>query len=205
MANETYNILQGIFNGQTPIQRSNPMSGQSNYYYMKPNQNSYTPLSQMQTVDVPSATTPNPYLREEESIPRNWKTAEDGKKVFDFVVKKEGIPTYNKQSPFEYIYSGVVAVPTIINNYLRLKNQKVSDKYKHAVINCSASQYGKGASDMGHIVSGLKEKYDLISGNNTYDESNGDDYANQIGDLMGTKYPNEDCYEIIQRYIDKKI
>lgn len=64
MANETYNILQGIFNGQTPIQRSNPMSGQSNYYYMKPNQNSYTPLSQMQTVDVPSATTPNPYLRE---------------------------------------------------------------------------------------------------------------------------------------------
>lgn len=67
MANETYNILQGIFNGKTPIQRSEPMSGQSEYYYMKPNQNSYTPLSQMQTVDVPSATTPNPYLWEKNS------------------------------------------------------------------------------------------------------------------------------------------
>ena len=37
MANETYNILQGIFNGKTPIQRSEPMSGQSEYYYVKPN------------------------------------------------------------------------------------------------------------------------------------------------------------------------
>ena len=77
MANETYNILQGIFNGQTPIQRSEPMSGQSEYYYMKPNQNSYTPLSQMQTVDVPSATTPNPYLREEKNAQYSQNTFGD--------------------------------------------------------------------------------------------------------------------------------
>ena len=77
MANETYNILQGIFNGQTPIQRSEPMSGQSEYYYMKPNQNSYTPLSQMQTVDVPSATTPNPYLTEEKNAQYSQNTFGD--------------------------------------------------------------------------------------------------------------------------------
>ncbi len=77
MANETYNILQGIFNGQTPIQRSEPMSEQSEYYYMKPNQNYYTPLSQMQTVDVPSATTPNPYLTEEKNAQYSQNTFGD--------------------------------------------------------------------------------------------------------------------------------
>ncbi len=77
MANETYNILQGIFNGQTPIQRSEPMSGQSEYYYMKPNQNSYTPLSQMQKIDVPTKDTPNPYLIEENNTQYFSKTFGD--------------------------------------------------------------------------------------------------------------------------------
>ena len=63
MTGETYDILNNIFNGQTPIRRTNPKAGESEYYYFVPGQDNWTSLSEAKTVDVPSADTPNPYLQ----------------------------------------------------------------------------------------------------------------------------------------------
>ena len=63
MTRETYDILNNIFNGQTPLKRTNPKAGESEYYYFVPGQDDWTLLSEVKTVDVPSADTANPYLQ----------------------------------------------------------------------------------------------------------------------------------------------
>lgn len=63
MTRETYDILNNIFNGQTPLKRTNPKAGESEYYYFVPGQEDWTSLSEVKTVDVPSADTANPYLQ----------------------------------------------------------------------------------------------------------------------------------------------
>ncbi len=63
MTRETYDILNNIFNGQTPLKRTNPKAGESEYYYFVPGQDDWTSLSEVKTVDVPSADTANPYLQ----------------------------------------------------------------------------------------------------------------------------------------------
>ena len=65
MAGETYNILNNIFSGQTPLKRTNPKAGESEYYYVVPGQKDWTSLNELKTVDVPSASTPNPYLQQQ--------------------------------------------------------------------------------------------------------------------------------------------
>lgn len=63
MAGETYDILNNIFSGYTPLKRTNPKAGESEYYYVVPGQKDWTSLNDVKTVDVPSASTPNPYLQ----------------------------------------------------------------------------------------------------------------------------------------------
>lgn len=68
MSRETYEILNNIFNGQTPLKRANPKAGESGYYYIVPGQENWTSLSKVKTVDVPSASTPNPYLQPQNTV-----------------------------------------------------------------------------------------------------------------------------------------
>lgn len=189
MANETYNILQGIFNGQTPIQRSNPMSGESNYYYMKPNQNSYTPLSQMQTVDVPSATTPNPYLREGYGNSYSKNSFEDysaenttdknltDKRVENIMGAIDQYPTLKKAADENggltsddirrlavrtHFLNDGSDVYNIGMDFLKYRFNPLynglSDKYRHAMINCRAAQRGIKGVVRADFLSRLKEK-----------------------------------------------
>lgn len=88
-------------------------------------------------------------------------------------------------------------------NYQNFTPIKMSDKYKHAVINCEAAQYGEGGNDMAKLVSWGKEARDVWTGQNTNDSCASDNYANKIGRLLGTKYPNDDCQVIVKKYIDK--
>lgn len=85
-----------------------------------------------------------------------------------------------------------------------LKTMNVTDKYKHALMNCNAAQYGQGGADVAKLASDFKEWYDTKTGANTLDSSQGDDYANRIGRLLGSKYPQGDCDVLIQKYIKKK-
>lgn len=57
-------------------------------------------------------------------------------------------------------------------------------------MNCNASQYGQGGADIAKLVSNLRELFDVLSGSNTLDSSNEDQYANKIGKLLGSKYPD---------------
>ena len=54
MPDTTYEYLQGVFNGEHPIQRQNPQPGESEYYYITPNQNPNKPINELQTTDISS-------------------------------------------------------------------------------------------------------------------------------------------------------
>ncbi len=137
-------------------------------------------------------------------IPRYWETAADGKKVYDYMLQKEGNFTPQIQRSELYQYSALSAVPNMVQNYNKLAPQKVTDKYKHAYMNCSAAQYGQGGADVAMLASNLREWYDKKVGKNTLDSSEGDQYANRIGRFFGSKYPKEECDELVQRYINRR-
>ena len=138
------------------------------------------------------------------NIPRYWDTAADGEKVWNYVQQQEGNVRPQSQNMFSYGASGVIGGVKTLYNYLTLRPKSYTDKYKHAVINCSASQSGEGGYDLANAFSNFKEDRDISSGGNTLDSSQADQYANKIGRLLGTKYPNGDCGEIVQRYINKR-
>ena len=136
--------------------------------------------------------------------PRIWETATDGKQVYDDVIRIEGDYKPQDQNILEYSSSAIRAIPNMVNNYVNLRNANLTDKYKHAMMNCNAAQYGQGGADVAQIASNIREFYDTTTGANTLDSSQGDQYANQIGRLLGSKYPNGDCDELVQRYIQKR-
>lgn len=91
----------------------------------------------------------------------------------------------------------------MINNKDKLANQPYTGKYKHALINCKAAQYGEGGFDAANVLSFLKEVHDVVTRQNTLDSSFADNYANKIGRLLGTKYNQEKCETLVPRYIEQ--
>ena len=138
------------------------------------------------------------------NIPRYWETAADGEKVWNYVQQQEGNVRPQSQNMFSYGASSMIGGVKTLYNYLTLHPKSYTDKYKHAVINCSASQSGEGGYDLANAFSNFKEDRDISSGGNTLDSSQADQYANKIGRLLGTKYPKGECDEIVQRYINKR-
>ena len=49
-----------------------------------------------------------------------------------------------------------------------VKNANLTDKYKHAYMNCTAAQYGKGGNDIAQLASNAREFYDIKTGVNEY-------------------------------------
>ena len=163
----------------------------------------------MNTTPVPITQTPQVQTQATLSntnnvVPRYWESAADGKRVYDYMLQQEGNFTPKIQRPEFYRQSALNAIPNLIQNYYNLKPLKVTDKYKHAYMNCSAAQYGQGGADMAMLASNLREWNDIRTGSNTLDSSEGDQYANKIGRFLGSKYPEEDCDELIQRYINRR-
>ena len=136
-------------------------------------------------------------------VPRYWEKAADGEKVWNHILQQEGNIIPNGQKPLDYGLSAILGGIDAVNNYQKLKNAPYSDKYKHALINCKAAQSGLGGYDLVNAFSNFKEDRDISSGRNTLDSSQADQYANKIGRLLGTKYPNGDCDVIVQKYINK--
>ncbi|MBE6455439.1 MAG: hypothetical protein E7014_03210 [Alphaproteobacteria bacterium] len=57
----TYDILNDIRNGKTPVKRQNPQPGESPYYYIQSNgDKSYLPITEKNIINVNSAEEPNP-------------------------------------------------------------------------------------------------------------------------------------------------
>ena len=137
--------------------------------------------------------------------PKYWETAQDGKQVYDNVVRNEGNYQPQEQNMLNYGISAIQGGMNLIKNFPEMSKMKVSDKYKHAMMNCNASQYGQGGADVAKLASDLREWNDVRTGSNTIDTSQGDNYANLIGRLLGSKYPNGDCNELIQKYIKKTL
>ena len=142
--------------------------------------------------------------KETNNIPRYWDTAADGKKVWNYVQQQEGNVIPAKQNKLAYGVSGLTGGAKAIYNFITLRSKPYTDKYKHSLINCNSAQSGKGGYDTIKALSDYKEHDDVSSGGNTIDSSLADQYANKIGRLLGTKYPNGDCDELVQKYINKK-
>lgn len=136
-------------------------------------------------------------------VPRYWDTEKVGKNAYDYVLQNEGKGDLKNQNILDYTMSAVKGATNIGKNFIPMKKMKVTDKFKHTVMNCNAAQFGKGGTDVAKIASDLREWYDVKSGSNTLDSSNADNYANKIGRFLGRKYPQGDCNEIIQKYIKK--
>ena len=137
------------------------------------------------------------------NIPRYWETAADGEKVWNYVQQQEGDVEPKNQNKLGYGIFGALAIRNMINNKDKLANQPYTDKYKHALINCKAAQYGEGGYDAANVLSFLKEARDVVTRQNTLDSSFADNYANKIGRLLGTKYDQEKCETLVPRYIDQ--
>lgn len=135
--------------------------------------------------------------------PQYWESAINGKQVYDNVVKTEGNLMPTEQGISDYITSAIKGMLFFKENFSPMKKLKVTDKYKHAIMNCIPAQYGQGGADIAKLASDLRELWDVSSGSNTLDSSQGDNYANQIGRLLGSKYPQGDCDALIQKYIKK--
>ena len=136
-------------------------------------------------------------------IPIYWETAQDGKKVYDYVLQKEGDIASTSQHLGEYAKNFRNGIESLIKNKNLLSPKNYTDKYKHAFINCNAAQFGEGGIDAARLVSLAKETKDVLTLDNTLDSSIADNYANKIGRLLGKKYPNENCDTLIQKYIKK--
>ena len=156
--------------------------------------------------DFWSASPENNYGFEGSEIkPRYWETEQEGKHIYEDIVAREGgeiKPEY--QSPLPFVKSTLAGGINIVNGYKNLKNKNISDKFKHALLNCKSAQYGYGGHNLASMFSDVKELSDIyITKQNTVDESNADNYANKIGRLIGTKYPNGNCEDMLEQYIIK--
>ncbi len=139
----------------------------------------------------------------EVDIPRYWETSQDGKKVYDYVLQKEGDIASTSQHLGEYAKNFRNGTESLIKNKNLLSPKNYTDKYKHAFINCNAAQFGEGGIDAARLLSLAKETKDVLTLDNTLDSSIADNYANKIGRLLGKKYPNKSCDTLIQKYIKK--
>ena len=140
---------------------------------------------------------------EANNIPRYWDTAADGEKVWNYVQQQEGDVEPKSQNKLGYGVFGALAIRNMINNKDKLAHQPYTDKYKHALINCKAAQYGEGGYDAANVLSFLKEARGVVTRQNTLDSSFADNYANKIGRQLGTKYDLEKCETLVPRYIDQ--
>ena len=137
------------------------------------------------------------------TVSRIWESAADGKRVYDHVLQQEGSFTPPDQNMLDYTVSAAQGGMNLLDNFSKIRKMNATDKYKHALMNCYAAQYGLGGADVATLASNLREWNDKRTGSNTLDSSNGDQYANRIGRLLGGKYPQGDCNELVQKYIDK--
>ena len=119
------------------------------------------------------------------NIPRYWETAADGEKVWNYVQQQEGDVEPKNQNKLGYGIFGALVIRNMINNKDKLANQPYTDKYKHALINCKAAQYGEGGYDAANVLSFLKEARDVVTRQNTLDSSFADNYAKFQYKILG--------------------
>ena len=140
----------------------------------------------------------------ESSYPKYWETPEDGLEVYKTVLANEGDKKFKSQNILEYIDSAKRAYDYITKEKDVLsKNKNLTDKFKHAYLNCKGAQMGNGGSDMARVLSYGKELKDLLTGQNKLSESIADNYANLTGRLVGRNNPEGSCETLLEKYIKK--
>ena len=201
--NEKENSLMQQHNNQS-LAKNHPQYG-TNFWSNNPDNNyGFGNNNISQNIENMSSPTPQTTTVPPQPVqPKYWETAQEGKQVYENVIRNEGYHRPQEQNILKYGNSAIKAIPNMINNYINLKNANLTDKYKHAFMNCSAAQYGKGGEDIAKLASNAREFYDIKTDANSLDSSQADQYANQIGRLLGGKYPNRDCDALIQKYIKK--
>lgn len=219
MSGETYDILNSIFSGQKPLRRTNPKVGESEYYYVVPGQNDWTSLNDVETVDVPSADTPNPYLQ-----PQNTVFGQPTQFAQNNMQANDGNPMQNGQNTlmdgidqvkdtFNPVSSGI-AMGKAVDEYRKLHPLNMYDKYKHATVSCTGAQGGllsAGATALGGIARELGDiavkSYNLYHGvgpYKTYPDISKDSWqdmkANINGLAQGITHPTANCEDLMKQY-----
>lgn len=187
MYGDTRKYMTGIFSGQTPIRRTNPKMGESEYYYFKPNQNGWSSLSEVETVDVPTKDTPNPFLQPQtntfgqpmqlaqnsistDEIYNDYPTLRDDKRDFfkstvESIVKT--IPSsFESNNP---LTQSLGAARDLGENYINMVNANLkssedmetkgttTDNYYHCLGNYNAASRGYYGTRTAEVIGDVRE------------------------------------------------
>ncbi|MBR1605734.1 MAG: hypothetical protein IJ660_06490 [Alphaproteobacteria bacterium] len=220
MSGETFDILNSIFSGQKPLRRTNPKVGESEYYYVVPGQNDWTSLNDIETVDVPSADTPNPYLQSQNTVfgqptqfAQNNMQANDGTSPMQNWQNTLIDGINQVKNTFNPISSGI-AMGKAVDEYRKLHPLNMYDKYKHATVSCTGAQggllsagataFGSIGKEVGDIIEKSANLRQGIGPYKTYREILNDSWqdmkANIDGLAQGFTHPTANCESLMKQY-----
>ncbi len=176
--------IKNIFNGQTPIKRQNPKAGESQYYFINPNQN-VSSFNDLQTTDI---TDEQPLLNTGHGLEQN-----------NYLVPQEVYtePNWGQQTAAkldEYMqnynsYPGIthtgIAAPfhDMWRNYKTMTDEQKwtgGDNFFHCKANYEAAKRGPWGEIVGKTVSAGREILGQLTGDQLSDLRK-DWHANRMG------------------------
>ncbi len=206
----TREILENQFNGLTPIKRQNPRYGEKDYYYINPNRDRYSSLSDEDIAYVDSPDDPNPFLQQSNSTDNLDKNAlfensetnnvyQQTTKTFNnYFIPQEaytdsnwGKKTAKKLNEYMQNYTsypgktttGLLAPFTDMKrNYNDMKNIDLigADNFFHCKANYEAAKRGPWGKIVGKTMSAGRELTGLSCGDSLADIRK-DWHANSMG------------------------
>ncbi len=195
----TREILENQFNGLTPIKRQNPRYGEKDYYYINPNRDRYSSLSDEDIAYVDSPDDPNPFLQQSNSTDNLDKNAlfensetnnvyQQTTKTFNnYFIPQEaytdsnwGKKTAKKLNEYMQNYTsypgktttGLLAPFTDMKrNYNDMKNIDLigADNFFHCKANYEAAKRGPWGKIVGKTMSAGRELTGLLCGDSLAD------------------------------------
>lgn len=176
--------IKNIFNGQTPIKRQNPKAGESQYYFINPNQN-VSSFNDLQTTDIPDE---QPLFNTGHGLEQN-----------NYLVPQEVYtdPNWGQQTAAkldEYMqnynsYPGIthtgIAAPfhDMWRNYKTMTDEQKwtgGDNFFHCKANYEAAKRGPWGEIVGKTVSAGREILGQLTGDQLSDLRK-DWHANRMG------------------------
>ena len=121
--------------------------------------------------------------------------------------------SYYRNSPWQWR-----AFDNVVSEGLKLKNEPLNDKYKHAVVSCTGGQDGLYGSGITYGMGAIKEAQDMYrkfsrqrNGRQDYGgytnilfDSAKDMKANLTGIGVGYTNPTGDCYDMMKYFYNPK-
>ncbi len=222
-------ILDGIANGTTAVKRQNPKFGETPYFYLNPNSDPNSHITDKDIANVNSPNDPNPFLQKENSngiislANREWDIVSQmpdrlksfGQTAYNLITDYNGYMNspqeYKTQDPVSLQNSTLENTANYWKQYNTMKNEKISDINKHQYMSCLAGRDGVTLGLVGLGAGVVKEIGDLSA--KLTDEQKIQAYGGKTGvwadslkdmgnNLKGFShgfFDNQPCYPLLKK------